>query len=248
MTLDLTSVLVMFAALALGGTLKGATGAGAPVIAVPVLASFLDVRLAVMLMAAPNLITNIWQCRAFWTHVDDRRFAIQFAVAGAAGAVAGTFLLAIMPIRVLTVMLAGAVIAYVGLRMVQPEFRLDARQAKRIVAPIGALGGILQGAGGISAPISVSFLNSLRMERKAFIGTISIYFIAMAATQLPALFATGLMTPTLLALSTLCLVPLFLFIPVGAWAASRLSPEGFDRLTLALLSLLAVRLIYVAFS
>jgi uncharacterized membrane protein YfcA len=104
----------------------------------------------------------------------------------------------------------------------------------------------LQGAGGISAPFSISFLNAMRMERKAFIGTVSVYFIAMAATQLPALFATGLMTPGLLALSGLALVPLLLFMPVGARVAQWLSPKGFDRLTLVLLSLLALRLLYTA--
>lgn len=237
---------VIFAALALGGTLKGATGAGAPVIAVPVMAAFFDVRFAVMIMAAPNLITNVWQCRAYWAYVQDRRFAIRFALSGAAGTIVGTVLLATMPIRALTFLVAAAVLAYVGLRLIQPEFRLGADRANRIVRPIGALGGVLQGAGGISAPFSISFLNAMRLERKAFIGTVSVYFIAMAATQLPALFATGLMTPGLLALSGLALIPLSLFIPVGAWAARWLSPKGFDRLTLVLLSLLALRLLYTA--
>lgn len=243
---DPISLFIIFVALALGGTLKGATGAGAPVIAVPVIAAFFDVRFAVMLMAAPNLITNIWQCRAYWAHVHDRQFAVRFAVSGAVGTIVGTVLLATMPIRALTLLVALAVIAYVGLRLVQPGFRLDASRAARLVRPIGAMGGILQGAGGISAPISVSFLNAMRLERTAFIGTVSVYFIAMAATQLPALFATGLMTPGLLALSALALIPLSLFIPVGAWAARWLSPKGFDRLTLILLSLLAVRLLYTA--
>jgi uncharacterized membrane protein YfcA len=153
-----------------------------------------------------------------------------------------------MPIRLLTFVVAAAVIAYVALRLIQPEFRLLPARANKLAAPIGALGGVLQGAGGISAPFSISFLNAMRLERTAFIGTVSVYFIAMAATQIPALFATGLMTPGLLALSALALIPLFLFIPVGAWAARWLSPKGFDRLTLVLLSLLAVRLLYGVFS
>ena len=231
----------------MGGTLKGATGAGAPVIAVPVMAAFFDVRIAVMLMAAPNLVTNTWQCRAYWRHVQNRRFAIRFALAGGAGAIVGTVLLAVMPIRALTIIVAAAVMAYVGLRLIQPEFRLEARTSDRLAVPVGTLGGILQGAGGISAPFSISFLNAMRLERKAFIGTVSVYFIAMAVTQLPTLFATGLMTPGLLALSALALIPLVLFMPVGAWAARWLTPQGFDRLTLILLFLLALRLLYVAF-
>lgn len=246
MTSDPLSILIIFAALALGGTIKGATGAGAPVIAVPVMAAFFDVRIAVMLMAAPNLVTNIWQFRAYWADVLDRKFALRFALAGAVGTIVGTLLLATMPIRALTLLVALAVIAYVGLRVIQPGFRIEHSRASRLAGPIGALGGVLQGAGGISAPISVSFLNAMRMERRAFIGTVSVYFIAMAATQLPALFATRLMTPGLLAVSGLALIPLVLFMPVGAWAAQWLTPKGFDRLTLVLLSLLALRLLYTA--
>jgi uncharacterized membrane protein YfcA len=245
-TSDPYSILIIFVALAMGGTIKGATGGGAPVIAVPVMAAFFDVRIAVMLMAAPNLVTNIWQCRAYWADVLDRKFALRFALAGAAGTIAGTLLLATMPIQVLTVLVALAVIAYVGLRVIQPDFRIEHSRAARLAGPIGILGGVLQGAGGISAPFSISFLNAMRMERRAFIGTVSVYFIAMAATQLPALFATGLMTPGLLAVSGLALIPLVLFMPVGAWAAQWLSPKGFDRLTLVLLSLLAMRLLYTA--
>ena len=245
---DPISLLIIFLALALGGALKGATGAGAPVIAVPVMAAFFDVRLAVMIMAAPNLVTNIWQSRAYWSHLKDRSFAIRFALSGAAGVAPGTLVLATMPVRALTLLVAVAVIAYIGLRLIQPEFRLNAERARRLAIPMGTLGGILQGAGGISAPVSESFLNAMRLERPVFIATIAIFFISMSVAQVPALFAMGLMTPGLLTLSFLALVPLLLFMPVGAWAAQWLSPRDFDRMTLILLSLLALRLLYAVFS
>ena len=237
---------VIFDALALGGALKGATGAGAPVIAVPVIAAFFDVRLAVMIMAAPNLVTNIWQAQAYRSHLRDRAFAWRFAISGAVGAAAGTVLLATIPTHALTLLVAAAVVAYVGLRLVKPEFRISEPRAGRLAGPVGLLGGVLQGAAGISAPISVSFLNAVRLDRLVFIGTIALYFVAMASAQIPALFLSGLMTVNILALSCLALVPLVLFMPIGAWAARQLSQEGFDRLVLIMLGLLALRLIYAS--
>ena len=47
-------------ALAAGGTAKGLTGLGLPMVAVPVLAGFLGVERAVMIMIMPVLVLNIW--------------------------------------------------------------------------------------------------------------------------------------------------------------------------------------------
>ena len=65
---DLHAHLAAFAALALGGTLKGATGMGAPLIAIPVMTALFDVRLAVVVMLLPNLYTTLWQLLFFRAH------------------------------------------------------------------------------------------------------------------------------------------------------------------------------------
>lgn len=240
--LDATAAVAILTALALGGLIKGATGAGAPVVAVPVMAAFFDVRLAVIVMVTPNLITNLWQLRQYRRAHLPNRFAWFFAVAGGAGAASGTLLLAWLPTRALSLLIAAAVLLYIGLRIARPGLRLAFATARRIVLPIGAAAGVLQGAAGISAPISVSFLNALRLERPAFIATISAFFVAMSVVQIPALFAFGLLTAERLSLSAMALVPLLVFMPVGAWLARRMSARTFDRIMLGLLTLLALRL------
>ena len=51
-------MLTVAAALSVGGVIKGITGAGAPLLAIPVIAAFHDIRLAVAVMILPNIITN----------------------------------------------------------------------------------------------------------------------------------------------------------------------------------------------
>ena len=245
--IDLVSAAVILFALALGGTIKGATGAGAPVVAVPVIAAFFDVRIAVIIMATPNCLTNIRQLWQFWPHRLHNGFDVRFAVSGAAGAIIGTIFLATLPNRVLILGVALAVSAYVILRIARPAFRISASRAWRLALPAGVAAGTLQGAAGISAPVSVSFLNAMRLERPVFIATISTFFIAMSLVQLPTLAVTGLMTPELFGLSLLAVLPIMVFMPLGAWLANKLSAEGFDRLVLIMLSVLAIRLLYVAF-
>ena len=55
MAFDPITIFAILAAFALGGTLKGATGAGAPIMTIPVIAAFYDVRIAVIIMVLPNL-------------------------------------------------------------------------------------------------------------------------------------------------------------------------------------------------
>ncbi len=243
---DPLSLAIIALALFLGGFMKGATGAGTPVVAVPVMAAFFDVRLAVVIMVAPNLATNLWQLRQYWQHRLPGGFALGFALAGGLGALIGTVMLARLPVELLTGLVAGAVTLYVLLRLVRPDFRVGLAAGQRLVWPLGVAAGVLQGAAGISAPISVSFLNAMRLERPVFIFTISAFFATMSVVQAPAQFAYGLMTPALLGLSAVALVPIFAGMPVGAWIARRMSARAFDRLVLALLSVLAVRLVYVA--
>ncbi len=241
------AIAAVLAALALGGLLKGAIGAGAPLVAVPVIAAFFDVRIAVAVMITPNIVTNLWQMRQFRSSRLPRHFALRFAFAGAVGVVLGTVVLAWASVATLSLLTAMVVISYIALRLTRPGFELGQPAAHKIVLPIGLAGGALQGATGISAPISVSFLNAMRLERPVFISTISVFFAVMSIAQLPALAAGGLMTWGTLALGVASLVPLFAFMPVGAWLARRVSAQTFDRMLLALLGVLSLKLLHGAF-
>lgn len=244
--LTLISGAIILCALVLGGILKGATSAGTPIVAVPVKAAFFDVWLAVLIKAVPNLVSNLWQIREYRTQILGEGFMWKYAAAGGVGALIGTILLANLPVRALILTVAVAVVSYTCLRVARPDFKLAHPVAQRLVAPIGVIAGILQGAAGISAPVSVSFLNAMRLDRPVFITTISVFFTVMSLVQLPTAYALGLFTPGLLGLSLVALIPLLLSVPIGAWLATRLSPTRFDRLVLLLLTGLAIRLVYVA--
>src|SRR3546814_4921733 len=57
--MEWTGLVLGALALALGGVLKGATGAGSPLFAVPLLAMLYDVPLAVAIFTLPSLFSNI---------------------------------------------------------------------------------------------------------------------------------------------------------------------------------------------
>ena len=244
--LDLPALLTICAALAMGGLLKGATGMGTPVVAVPVMAAFVDVKLAVIIMVIPNLVTNLWQIRQFGQHRLGEGFALRFAFGGAIGAFVGTVLLVALPAKILSIVLALAILFYIGLRLTRPDFRLGMKRAGKLALPASIGAGMLQGSAGISTPIAVSFLNAMRLERRSFIATISLFFAAMSLVQMPTLYGFGLLTPASLLLGTAALVPILLAMPLGSWLAQHWSARRFDVTILCLLALLALRLIWSA--
>ncbi|MBF9031616.1 TSUP family transporter [Rhodobacterales bacterium HKCCE3408] len=242
MPTDPVSIGLAILGIVAGGMLKGATGAGAPVIAVPVLAAVLDVPTAVTIFAVPNLLSNIWQAWAYRGDALPRAFTAVFAAAGLVGVVAGTFMLASLPATLLEGAAAIVVLVYVAFRLSRPGWRLDRKTAGRMAAGVGLAGGVLQGAVGVSAPISVTFLNAMRLDRATFIGTVAIFFTAMSVSQIPAQWALGLMTGqrALMGLGALALV--FAGMPLGNLLARRFSADVFDKVMLGVLTIVALRL------
>jgi hypothetical protein len=239
----MTGVIFSIIGLALGGILKGATGAGAPIVAVPVMAMYFGVPVAVTIFAVPNLLANAWQAWAYRKQQLPLPFMLMFAGGGAAGTLVGTMLLANLPGSALTLIVAFAVFIYVAFRLMRPGWVLRYPLAEKLSLVIGALSGTMFGASGLSAPVTLSFLNAMRLERPQFIGTVTFFFTMMAVVQIPALFAYGIMDGRKFLISTAALFPIIAFMPVGSWLARHFSREVFDRLVLVLLTGIAIRLV-----
>ena len=245
MNFDLITIIAIFTAFALGGILKGATGAGAPIITIPVIAAFYDVRIAVIIMVIPNLLTNIGQLYQFRKTILPSFFTVSFALGGGIGAFLGTILLVSLPIKILTLSVAIIVIIYILLKIAVPSWKLVYGKAKKLVFIMGAGGGILQGSAGLSAPISITFLNSMKLERNQFIPTISVYFGVMSIFQMPTLYYYDFLNIEIIIVSIMSTIVLMCFMPLGSWIAKSISKETFDKVTLILLGFIALRIIYL---
>lgn len=229
--------------LAIGGILKGATGAGTPVLAVPVMAMFFGVDVAVVTMLIPNLVNNFWQGWQYRDSVMPRRFMVVFVVAGMVGVVIGTWLLVSLSPTILMLMVAFGVFSYIAFRLARPEWQVPERLHQVLATPVGVMSGVLQGASGVSAPVSITFLNAMRLTRPVFIGTISWFFAWMTVAQLPALALSGVLTWERMGYSLGALALISAFMPVGGMIGKRISRETFDRALLALLFLIAVKIV-----
>ncbi|WP_193337623.1 sulfite exporter TauE/SafE family protein [Devosia beringensis] len=243
--MDLQSALLMLLALGAGAVVKGATGMGLPLVALPVLTAVFGLQHAVGLMTIPLIVTNAWQVWRFRAEAETPRMAFMpwFLVGGALGIMLGTWALTSLPERLLVLGLGVILLAYVGLRLVTPHWSLNLAMAKRFGPLAGLGGGTLQGATGISAPIGVTFIHAMGLERAAHVYAVSAMFLLFSVVQLPALFVAGVMQPLWLLQGLLALVPILVFMPIGQWASGKLSRKAFDRMILVFLGVIGVKMV-----
>lgn len=242
--MNAADVTLIFLAFAAGGILKGAAGAGAPLLAVPLMAMLSDIQFAVAVFVLPNIVPNLWQGIQYRHRISSPRLAWTFAIAGGIGAGLGTIALAGLHSDKLLLGVGLVLAVYILFRLLKPDWQLSRPLANRLAAPVGIFAGALQGATGLSAPASITFLNAVKLEREDFMATISMFFVALGLVQLPAQFGYGIMTPQRLFYSALALVPLLLCMPLGAWIGRRLPRKAFDYAILLILGILSVRLIW----
>jgi uncharacterized protein len=245
--LNLEFLLIVAAALGLGGFIKGATGMGLPLVSVPALAAFLGVPHALAILTVPLIITNAWQAWRFFPHRGGTGFLKRLLPAGAVGIGLGTWALANLRVETLSLALALLILIYIGLHLTRPNLRIPGRIAPALSPGVGLVAGLLQGSTGISAPVSITFLHALRLTPQAFVFAVSALFLLFASVQLVTLALAGIMTWRRFLEGLIALLPIVLAMPIGAWASSLLSRRAFDRIILLLLAAMALKLFFESF-
>jgi uncharacterized protein len=243
--LDLVVIVV---AIAVGAFIKGATGGGLPQIAIPVMAVFLGVEHAVVVMAIPGVVANgllVWSHRA---EAARTRHLPAMVAAGIVGSVVGTMLLKSLDGRVLSGVLAVVILGYIVLALARPGFTLPARVTRVGSAPVGLVAGGLQGATGISGPLLTTWLHGFGLPPRTYVFAISTLFFVFSTVQAITLAGVGLYSPSRLLESLLALLPILLALPLGVRAARRLSAQTFQRVILVLLAASVVSLIHDTFA
>lgn len=240
---DPESLLIIALGLSAGALCKGVTGMGLPLFALPVLASFLEMPHAVAVMALPLVVSNAWQVVNFRAHAGPVNFLPRLVLAGAVGVALGTLFLKTAPGAALSVAFGIMLLFYVGLRLAHPSLSLPMGLARRIALPVSMAAGTLQGAMGVAAPVIVTYLNAIRLEREAYIFTISVIYLSYAVFQFAALAVAGLLTGPILLEGIFALLPIAVVMPIGVWLGRHVRPAVFDRIVLALLAVIALRFI-----
>ena len=143
MAFDLTHILVGVALL-FAAFVKGATGLGFPLIATPMVALLLDIRIAVTILILPNLLMDITQVfRDGFPYAILRRFKSMIGLT-IIGVFIGTMVLVMLPLWALNLSLGIMVLVFVTSNLLKFDFTIPPA-AEKILSPIfGLLSGFLK--------------------------------------------------------------------------------------------------------
>ncbi|OGO73765.1 MAG: hypothetical protein A3G84_00145 [Chloroflexi bacterium RIFCSPLOWO2_12_FULL_71_12] len=231
--------------LAVAGSAKGLAGMGLPLVATPVLAGIFGPRAAVVIIAVPILVANTLLLVTGWRRVPRLLGTIApILLAGAIGTVAGVSLLAQLDQRIFAVVISAMVAVFLlrGERLLGSD--PDARRMKVAGPLVGLVGGLLQGSTSIASPIVGGYFHTRRLLSADFVVVLAALFQLNSVVQIGGFLAYGLLTPELLALGVLGLVPTLIGLIAGIELRGRISAGRFRQAIVVLLILSVANLLW----
>lgn len=238
--------IVIFVALAAGGLTKGLTGLGLPMVAIPIMASFLGVQRAVLIMILPTVVLNIWQSWSNRERRGDFPEIKRLLVPGLPGAALGASVLYLAPERWLATGLAAWIVCYLVLRILHPHMSLSVAARGRVAPVVGFAAGAMQAATGLCAPVLAPYIDALNLSPRSYVFVISTAFAAFAGSHFLVLLTMRAYSLDQLLQSSIALVPGIIFMTPGTRLREFVEPWVFTRVIRVILVIMAARLIYGA--
>ncbi len=231
------ALLVMTAGLALASLARGYSGFGFSAVLVASWSLVGPPALAVAVTLLLEVAASVMQAASVWRDIPWRRVALLGAGA-AIGAPFGVYLLAMTDAATLRLGIAGFILAAAIALLAGLKLRRRTNTAG--VLAVGAASGLCNGAvamGGLPVAIFLTAEgDSPRAIRAAFIA----YFFFLDIASFGLLAREGLATPAAVTLAVLALPVLGVGMYLGGRHFLGATPEGFRRVTLLLLILLAL--------
>lgn len=224
---------------AVGATLAGF---GSSALLIPVAFSFFDLRIAIFLVACFHLFNNLFKIRLFWDKIDFRTFFF-FGIPSICFAFGGAALIAILPIDVISKILAVFLIVYAVYSLFKPKLAVRKNQWMAILG--GILSGFFAGLIGLGGAIRSSFLVAFDFPKEVYVATSAMIAVVIDLTRIPTYIFTG----SVQASSELYLIPFLVVsayfgVRLGKILLNRIDQQTFRRIISIALLLVGIKLLF----
>lgn len=224
------------------GLVKGISGFGTGLLAIPIISELFSPTLALAALTVPLWLSNVHLVAERGVPrrlVADHRGHITVAVAASAAGVLGV---TVLPEYVVYLALGGYIALYVVSRHVSWDTGgAVSRSRGDIVA--GGVGGFITGAFLSGGPVFVSYFQSLDISEEEFVAVLGFIFTLTNMVRILPLYATGSFTASETLTGLAFLVPLSLGVATGDRVRPLVPRNAFDRFVELLLVAVALNLL-----
>ena len=233
--MDASIAAYVLAAFLASAFLKGITGLGFSTICLGMLASVVDIKIAIPLVLIPSLTSNVLvMVEAGRFRPALARFWVIFACA-VPGLVIGLWLLDSVASAVASTCLGAVLLAYGVWALGNHHASLPPHLERWLNPPVGLSTGIINGLTGSQVMPVLPYLLSLRLDKNTFVQAINISFTISSLVMLSGLAKLGLLDWEKLGMSALGIAPVGLGIWLGGKVRRKLSETLFRKVVLVLL-------------
>jgi uncharacterized membrane protein YfcA len=227
------AVIIAFLGLMIGLAKGGFNALGT--LLTPILSLVLPVSLAVGVLLPMLIVGDAFALYVYWREWDGKMVA-RMLPGAIVGALAGTYLLAVMSPNALRIALGLFVLLLIVYKFASDRIQRLHYDPRAWHAPAaGALAGLASGMFNNGGPPVQSYLLLEKMPARTFIATTALFFALVNLVKVPGFLYTGVLNIPLL----LSLWWVFLFIPLGIWLARllliRLNQQVFEWVVIVLL-------------
>lgn len=230
--------------LVFAGFVKGATGFGLPLIAVPVLANIIGPKTAVVVMSIPVLLVGAYMAvrTSAWRVTGEMGPLRWLLVAIFVGTIAGANILANIDTALIGLIVGVTAVAFtlLSLRTKPPDIT---GQASFLAPAVGLAAGLLSGTTSTPGPLLAMYLRSIRLEKTTFVAAINLLFTLTGAIQIASFLQVGLYTQESLLYGFAATIPITIATMIGMRAHFLMGQRLFDQLVLAVIFVSGLRLI-----
>lgn len=234
MELDLTIVVVGSIAVLVAGFLRGLTGFGFALIAVPVLSVLVSPKLVVPLIVIHGLATSVPLIVGARHYAQPRRIW-PLILAGVAGVPFGSYLLLVLEPDDLRLMIGGVAVVFAVLLMAGVSYHIKRERAAYV--PVGLVSGVLQGSSGLAGPPVILFFTNQSDPPLMFRANILTYFFVQNIGTVIAFIVAGLFSRDAFVLSLIFAPALVVGTYTGARLSDRASATLFKRIAITVVLL-----------
>lgn len=236
-------LVIVYASFFVAAFIKGATGLGFVSLCLPVISSFIDIRIAIPLVILPSLLSNVMliaETKRFGESM--RRFWLLY-LSAFPGLYIGISLLHHAGNSPAKIVLGAVSIAYAIFLLFRIDFTISRNVERLITIPVGLTNGFLNGFTGTQVMPMLPYLIALDLDRRLLISAINLGFTFSTLVLLIFLNQFNFLSADILKSSIAGFVPVVAGIYLGGKVRHRLSDDRFRIAILLILMVIGINLI-----